>query len=148
MTGWRVGYLAGKEDVIKASSSLQSQSTSNVCTFAQKGALAALQMGPEYFEKINEIYDQRRNLLINGLKKIKNISFSNPNGAFYAFPKLPDNSISSIDFCKKAIDDFGLVVVPGIVFGDDQCIRISCATSKQKIIRGVELLKNAIESYY
>jgi len=148
MTGWRVGYLAGREDVIKASSSLQSQSTSNVCSFAQKGAIAALQMGPEYFEKINEIYDKRRNLLVNGLNKIKNISFSNPNGAFYAFPKLPNNSISSIDFCKKAIDDFGLVVVPGIVFGDDQCIRISCAASHQKIIDGIERLQKSIYKYY
>ena len=148
MTGWRVGYLVGREDVIKASSSLQSQSTSNVCSFAQKGAIAALQMGPEYFQKINEIYDKRRNLLIDGLNKIKNISVSNPNGAFYAFPKLPNNKISSIDFCKKAIDDFGLVVVPGIVFGDDQCIRISCAASQQKIIDGINRLQKSIYKYY
>ena len=148
MTGWRVGYLAGREDVIKASSSLQSQSTSNVCSFAQKGAIAALEMGPEYFQNINEIYDKRRNLLINGLNKIRNISISNPNGAFYAFPKLPNNKISSIDFCKKAIDDFGLVVVPGMVFGDDQCIRISCASSQHKILDGINRLQKSIYKYY
>jgi len=148
MTGWRVGYLAGKEEVIKASSSLQSQSTSNVCSFAQKGAIAALEMGPEYFEKINEIYDKRRNLLINGLNKITKISVSTPKGAFYAFPKLPNNKLSSIDFCKKAIDDFGLVVIPGIVFGDDQCIRISCAASKEKITDGINRLRNLINKYY
>ena len=148
MTGWRVGYLAGREDVIKASSSLQSQSTSNVCSFAQKGAIAALKIGPEYFERINEVYDKRRNLLIKGLNEIKNINVSTPNGAFYAFPKLPNNSISSIDFCKKAIEDFGLVIVPGIVFGDDQCIRISCASSPENIVEGISRFKNAINRYY
>ena len=84
----------------------------------------------------------------NRFNKIKNISFSNPNGAFYAFPKLPNNSISSIDFCKKAIDEFGLVVVPGIVFGDDQCIRISCAASIEKITDGIDRLQKSIDIFY
>ena len=148
MTGWRVGYLAGRKDVIKASASLQSQSTSNVCSFAQKGAIEALKIKKEYFEKINTKYDERRRILFEGLEEINNIFVHPPNGAFYAFPQLPDKSISSVDFCKKIIDDFGLVVVPGKVFGDDQCIRISCASSETKILDGLSRLKKAINHYY
>ena len=71
-----------------------------------------------------------------------------PNGAFYAFPQLPNAHMSSVDFCKKALEDFGLVVVPGKAFGNDQCIRISCATSKSNINEGIKRLKKAIKSYY
>ena len=67
MTGWRVGYLVGPKDVIKASSALQSQSTSNVCSFVQKGALEALKINNEFFSMINSHYDKRRSLLYKGL---------------------------------------------------------------------------------
>jgi len=148
MTGWRVGYLAGRKDVIKASSSLQSQSTSNVCSFAQRGAIEALKLKKEYFEGINLIYDKRRQILSKGLMAIENIHLNPPNGAFYAFPQLPNTNISSVDFCKKALEDFGLVVVPGKAFGNDQCIRISCATSTSNIIEGLNRLKKAIKKFY
>ncbi len=148
MTGWRIGYLVGRKDVIKASSSLQSQSTSNVCSFVQKGAIKALQINPNFFEKMNAIYDERREILQRGLNKIDGLYVSKPKGAFYAFPRLPDRSISSVDFCKKAINDFGLVLVPGKVFGNDQCIRISCAASQKSIEDGLYRLKKSIETYY
>ena len=148
MTGWRLGYLVGKKEVIKASSALQSQSTSNVCSFVQRGALAALNIKKEFFEEINKKYDERREILFQGLRKMKGIYIAPPNGAFYAFPKLPNNTISSVEFCKKALDDYGLVVVPGKAFGDDQCIRISCASSNQKIIDGLQRLNKAIINYY
>ena len=148
MTGWRVGYLVGRKDVIKASASLQSQSTSNVCSFVQKGAIAALKMDKVFFEQINAKYDERREILYKELIKINNIYLKSPNGAFYAFPKLPNKNISSFDFCKKAIDNFGLVIIPGIAFGDDQCVRISCATSKENILEGILRFKKAINSYY
>ena len=71
-----------------------------------------------------------------------------PNGAFYAFPRLPNSSISSVDFCKKVLQDYGLVVIPGKAFGADECIRISCASSDIKIKEGLERLKKAISKYY
>ena len=148
MTGWRIGYLVGARDVIKASSALQSQSTSNVCSFVQKGALEALKINNEFFLMINSHYDQRRRLLYEGLKKINGIYIHEPNGAFYAFPRLPDNSMTSVDFCKRMLDDYGLVVVPGKPFGDDQCFRVSCASSKEKIVDGLSRLKKAIFNYY
>ncbi len=148
MTGWRVGYLVGQKDVIRASSALQSQSTSNVCSFVQRGALEALKTNQEFFLKINSHYDLRREILYQGLKNIKGLFIQPPNGAFYAFPRLPDNSMTSVEFCKRILDDYGLVVVPGKPFGDDQCFRISCASSKEKIIDGVSRLKKAIFNYY
>ncbi len=148
MTGWRIGYLVGPKDIIKASSALQSQSTSNVCSFVQKGALEALKIHNEFFSMINSHYDQRRRLLYEGLYNINGIYIEEPNGAFYAFPKLPNSSITSIDFCNKALQDYGLVVVPGKAFGADQCIRISCATSEIKIKDGLKRLEKAISEYY
>ena len=148
MTGWRIGYLVGPKDVIKASSALQSQSTSNVCSFVQKGALEALKINNEFFSMINSHYDQRRSLLYEGLKNINGIYIEEPNGAFYAFPRLPNSSITSVDFCNKALQDYGLVVVPGKAFGADQCIRISCAASEIKIKDGLQRLEKAISEYY
>ena len=148
MTGWRLGYLVGKKEVIKASSTLQSQSTSNVCSFVQRGGLAALNIKKEFFDEINSKFDERRDILCKGLIKIKGIYIEPPNGAFYAFPKLPNKKISSVEFCKNVLEDYGLVVVPGKAFGDDQCIRISCASSKKKILDGLSRLEKAIKSYY
>ena len=148
MTGWRIGYLVGQKDVIKASSALQSQSTSNVCSFVQKGALEALKINNEYFSMTNSTYDKKRTLLYEGLRNIKGIYIHEPNGAFYAFPRLPDSSITSVDFCKKALQDYGLVVVPGKAFGADECIRMSCAASEVKIKDGLERFEKAISAYY
>ena len=148
MTGWRLGYLVGKKEVIKASSTLQSQSTSNVCSFVQRGGLAALKIKKEFFDEINSKFDERRDILCKGLIKIKGIYIEPPNGAFYAFPKLPNKKISSVEFCKNVLEDYGLVVVPGKAFGDDQCIRISCASSKKKILDGLSRLEKAVKSYY
>ena len=148
MTGWRVGYLVGQKDIIKASSALQSHSTSNVCSFVQRGALEALKVNREFFLEINSHYDLRREVLYKGLKNIEGLIIYPPNGAFYAFPRLPNNSITSVEFCKKILHDYGLVLVPGKPFGDDQCIRISCASSKEKILDGLTRLEKGILNYY
>ena len=148
MTGWRVGYLVGQKDVIKASSALQSQSTSNVCSFVQRGALEALKINREFFLEINSHYDLRREVLYKGLKNIGGLFIYPPNGAFYAFPRLPNKSMTSVEFCKRILNDYGLVVVPGKPFGDDQCIRISCASSKEKILDGLTRLEKGVLNYY
>ena len=142
MTGWRVGYLAGNSEVIKASIALQSQSTSNVCSFAQKGALAALKNPNTSVLRMVEKYNSRRALLAKGLKQIQGMSLSEPNGAFYAFPQLPEGSPSSIDFCKLALENVGLAMVPGAAFGEDRCIRLSCAVSESTIKDGLSRLSS------
>ncbi len=144
MTGWRVGYLVGHPKVIKAAISLQSQSTSNVCSFAQRGAIAALKGSKDCVKEMVEKYNRRRNLLVSGLNDIKDISLITPNGAFYAFPQLPDSCVGSIEFCRIALEKEGLAMVPGMAFGEDRCIRISCAASSSTIINGLNRLRRLL----
>ncbi len=144
MTGWRIGYLTGRKEVINASIALQSQSTSNVCSFAQKGAIAALNGPHDCVLKMAEKYSERREILVKGLNNIKGINIEEPMGAFYAFPKLPEGSSGSVEFCNMALEEFGLAMIPGIAFGDDKCVRLSCAVSKSKILDGLDRLNNII----
>ena len=87
-------------------------------------------------------------MCIRDSNNINGIYIEEPNGAFYAFPKLPNSSITSVEFWNKALQDYGLVVVPGKAFGDDECIRISCAASEIKIKDGLERIEKAILEYY
>ena len=146
MTGWRLGYLAGAESVIRAATALQSQSTSNVCSFAQRGALAALQGSRQCVETMAASYNLRRRLLSEGLQTINGITLSDPQGAFYAFPQLPHGSGNSVDFCRRALEDQGLAMVPGAAFGDDSCIRMSCAVSHETIEDGLRRLRTLLNS--
>ena len=145
MTGWRIGYLAGDKEIIKKASALQSQSTSNVCSFAQRGALAAIKGPKDSIQKMIDSYNTRRDLLSQGLIDTDGINLIKPKGAFYAFPKIIKKSISSIDFCKIALDEVGLSLVPGIAFGEDSCVRLSCAVSSQTISDGVNRLQDLIK---
>ena len=144
MTGWRLGYLAGHQNVIKAAAALQSQSTSNVCSFAQKGALAAIQGPRDCVNAMAESYNRRRLLLTEGLKAIEEITLVEPRGAFYAFPQLPESAAGSMDFCRRALEQAGLAVVPGVAFGNDRCIRLSCAVSRETIRDGLSRLKQLL----
>ena len=141
MTGWRIGYLTGNNEVIKKAIALQSQSTSNVCSFAQKGAIAALQGPKDCVNEMAKIYNNRRLLIVDRLEKIKNISFVIPKGAFYVFPEIKNEEIDSMTFCKQALEKVGLAIVPGIAFGNDKCIRISYAASNEMINDGLDRLE-------
>ena len=147
MTGWRIGYLAGDEAVIKAASALQSQSTSNVCSFAQRGALAALLGKRDCVMEMAESYNRRRTLLTQGLQAIDGITLLPPQGAFYAFPQLPDHINDSMAFCRRALDDAGLAVVPGVAFGADDCVRLSCAVSDETIRDGLSRLEQLLKTF-
>ncbi len=144
MTGWRIGYLRGKIDFVNKAVALQSQSTSNVCTFAQKGALAAIKENPRGMEYMIKSYNTRRKVLCNGLKEIKGLTLEPQQGAFYAFPCLNEKLPSSLAFCKYALEKAGLAIIPGAAFGNDRCIRISCSVSKQTISNGLSRLSNII----
>lgn len=145
MTGWRLGYLAGHQDVIKAAAALQSQSTSNVCSFAQRGALAAIQGPRDCVSAMAESYNRRRQLLTEGLQAIDGITLVEPRGAFYAFPQLPESAGGSMDFCRRALEQAGLAVVPGLAFGNDRCIRLSCAVSRETIRDGLSRLTQLLD---
>jgi aspartate aminotransferase len=141
MTGWRVGWLYGPAPVVRAACALQSQSTSNVCTFAQYGALAALEGSRDGVREMAARFDERRRLLFEGLSSLPGVRLVEPEGAFYAFPDVSAWGLDSMTLCNRLLDEAGLALVPGVAFGDDRCIRLSCAASSGTILDGVERLR-------
>ena len=146
MTGWRIGWLAGNSAALKAASALQSQSTSNVCTFAQYGALAAVTGSRECVQTMAAQFSHRRQLLSDGLQAINGVQLLPPQGAFYAFPNISSSGLDSMVFCERLLEEQGLAVVPGGAFGDNDCIRLSCAASDATIEDGLARLRRFIES--
>ncbi len=142
MTGWRIGWLAGPKPVVAAASALQSQSTSNVCSFAQYGALAAVSGPRDCVQQMAGQFNERRALLSDGLRRIPGLELQPPEGAFYAFPDVSAHGLDSMTLCNRLLDEAGLAVVPGVAFGDDRCIRLSCAASPATIQDGIERLRH------
>jgi aspartate aminotransferase len=141
MTGWRVGWLFGPAHVVAAACALQSQSTSNVCSFAQHGALAALQGSRDCVRVMAARFSERRQLLHQGLAGLPGVRLVAPEGAFYAFPDVSAWGLDSLTLCDRLLEEARLAVVPGIAFGDDRCIRLSCAASSATIQDGLERLR-------
>jgi len=146
MTGWRIGWLAGNSAVLKAAIALQSQSTSNVCSFAQFGALAAIEASRDCVHAMAEQFNTRRRLLSDGLQAISGLQLHPPQGAFYAFPDMRSSGLDSMSFCNRLLDEQGLAVVPGVAFGDDHCIRLSCAANEATIDDGLARLERFLRS--
>ncbi|ABB58575.1 pyridoxal phosphate-dependent aminotransferase [Synechococcus elongatus] len=141
MTGWRVGYLAGPSELIAAAASLQSHSTSNVCTFAQYGAIAALQGPQDCVAEMLAAFTERRQLILNGLNQIAGLSCPIPEGAFYVFVDISKTGLDSMTYCRQLLDQHQVAAIPGIAFGDDRSIRLSYATDCQTIEKGLERLQ-------
>jgi len=146
MTGWRIGWLAGHQAVISAAAALQSQSTSNVCTFAQYGALAAVSGPRDCVQAMAQQFNSRRHHLGEGLRAIPGLQLHQPEGAFYAFPDVSSYGLDSMSLCNRLLDEVGLAVVPGIAFGDDRCIRLSCAASVATIDDGLDRLSRFLQA--
>lgn len=141
MTGWRIGWLAGPRAVVAAASALQSQSTSNVCSFAQFGALAAVSGPRDCVREMAAEFSRRRARLSDGLMAIPGLQLLAPEGAFYAFPDVSAWGLDSMTLCRRLLEEVGLAVVPGVAFGDDRCLRLSCAASPATIDDGLERLR-------
>lgn len=153
MTGWRIGYAGGPADIVKAMTSIQSQSTSNPTSIAQKAAVAALR-GPQDFtiSMVNE-FDKRRKILVEGLNDINGIKCIMPVGAFYAFPnvsalygkKKGERVInSSFDFAMYMLEDANVALVHGEAFGNDNHVRVSYAISVESINKALQRIKKAV----
>jgi aspartate aminotransferase len=153
MTGWRVGFAAGPGEIIKAMTNIQSQSTSNPTSIAQKAAVEALTGPQDFIKKMLSEFDMRRKVLVSELNSIPGISCLIPTGAFYAFPntsklygkstdsaKISSSSDLAIYFLEKA----NVALVHGGAFGDDNYIRLSYATSVDEIKKGVNRIKEAV----
>ncbi len=146
MTGWRVGYLAGPVDLIKAASAIQSHSTSNVCTFAQYGAIAALSGDQTAIEVMRQAFAERRQYMLDALKVIPGLTCSKPDGAFYIFPDIQQTGLKSLDFCSALLEDYQVAAIPGIAFGADDNVRLSYATDMETIKKGMDRLDKFVRS--
>jgi len=149
MTGWRIGYAAAEEEIVKAATRLQDHTTSNPNSIAQKAALAAINGPEDHMEKMVYEYKKRRDFMVERLNRIDGIVASRPDGAFYVFANVSkfysDEVKGSMDFCKKLLEDAYVAVIPGLAFGDDRFIRLSFATGMDHIKRGLDRLDKFCE---
>ncbi|MEH1777648.1 MAG: pyridoxal phosphate-dependent aminotransferase [Nostoc sp.] len=146
MTGWRLGYLAGPVEIIKAASTIQGHSTSNVCTFAQYGAIAALQSSQDCVEEMRQAFAKRRQVMLDRLNAIPGLSTAKPDGAFYLFPDISKTGLKSLEFCDTLLEEHQVAVIPGIAFGADDNIRLSYATDLVTIEKGIDRLEKFVKS--
>lgn len=153
MTGWRIGYAAGPQEIINAMNKIQSHSTSNTSSISQKAALEALTGQQDFIKYSQKEFEKRRNLLYDELTSIKGLKCYKPQGAFYLFPKISsffgkknNKQIiqSSFDFALYLLQTEKVAVVPGSAFGADEYIRLSYSTSEENLIEGAHRIKNAI----
>jgi aspartate aminotransferase len=138
MTGWRLGYLAAPEPIAKAVEAIQSHSTSNPNSFAQRGALAALKGDQQPLTDMRDEFDLRRNYMYDRISKIPNITAPKPLGAFYVMVNISQLGLSSQNFSDRLLSKANVAVVPGAAFGDDRTIRLSYATSIDVIKKGLD----------
>ncbi|MDA7916444.1 pyridoxal phosphate-dependent aminotransferase [Verrucomicrobia bacterium] len=138
MTGWRIGFTAAPAPIAKAINAIQSHSTSNPTSFAQVGAVAALNGPKDHLGVWMEQFNKRRVYAYERLSNLSGISCVNAKGAFYLFPNISKTGLSSGDFCTRLLEDHQVAAVPGSAFGSDECIRISYATSMEQIEKGLD----------
>ncbi|HEY9726744.1 MAG TPA: pyridoxal phosphate-dependent aminotransferase [Chroococcales cyanobacterium] len=146
MTGWRLGYLAGPVELIKATTTIQSHSTSNVCTFAQYGAIAALEGSQDCVEEMRQAFAARRQVMLERLNAIPGLFCPKPDGAFYMFPDISKTGLKSMEFCDALLESQQVAVIPGIAFGADECIRLSYATDMASIEKGMDRLEKFVRT--
>ncbi|MFC3908279.1 pyridoxal phosphate-dependent aminotransferase [Legionella dresdenensis] len=146
MTGWRIGYAAGPAPLINAMKTIQSQSTSNPCSIAQRAAVAALNSGMETVEKMVEAFHQRHDYLVDRLYDIPGIEVIPADGTFYSFPSVQEiiekrGYANDVEFSEKLLQEAGIALVPGSAFGNEGCIRLSFATSMETLRDAMDRLK-------
>ncbi|WP_312906928.1 pyridoxal phosphate-dependent aminotransferase [Tissierella praeacuta] len=154
MTGWRIGYAAAHEDIIKVMSNMQSHATSNPCSISQYASIEGLVGDQSSVEEMKKHFVERRNYMVETINSIKGLSCRKPQGAFYIminFTQLLGKTIkgkvinSSLDFASLLLEEGKVAVVPGIAFGDDKYVRLSYATSMENIKKGLERIKQIVE---
>ncbi|MGB3694862.1 MAG: aminotransferase class I/II-fold pyridoxal phosphate-dependent enzyme, partial [Spirulinaceae cyanobacterium] len=146
MTGWRLGYLAAPVEIIQALTKIQGHSTSNVCTFAQYGGIAALESSQDCVKEMVKAFAKRREFILQRIADIPGLSCPKPQGAFYVFVDIKKFDIPSLEFCQKLLDEYQVAAIPGIAFGVDSCIRLSYATDMQSLEKGLERLEKFTKS--
>ncbi len=153
MTGWRIGYTAGPAPVIKAATKIQSQSTSNANSIAQKAAAAALSGPQDCVSSMVKAFRERRDYIVERLNSMEGVKCPVPGGAFYVFPDMSsfigknagDKTLTgSLEIADYLLEEAKIACVPGIAFGDDRFIRFSYATDIKIIEEGMNRLQEAL----
>jgi aspartate aminotransferase len=153
MTGWRMGYAAGPDNVIAAMTEIQSQSTSNPTSFVQKASIEALLGDQSFIPKMVAEFKKRRDVIVGALNDIPGITCAMPPGSFYVFPRVSalygrkyqgKPIATSNDFSEYLLEAANVAVVPGGAFGNDDYIRLSYATSMELIVEGVKRIAGAV----
>ncbi|MDN5348303.1 MAG: aspartate aminotransferase [Clostridia bacterium] len=154
MTGWRIGWAVAPRPVAKAMADLQSHSTSNPTSIAQKAAVAALTGTQEPVEEMRREFERRRDRLLAGLQALPDVTCLKPEGAFYLFPNVSGLFgrrygekvlANSTDVAEVLLQEAQVAVVPGIAFGADAYLRFSYATSREQIEEGIERIGRFVE---
>ncbi|GAA1136980.1 pyridoxal phosphate-dependent aminotransferase [Nocardioides aquiterrae] len=150
MTGWRVGWMIGPADLIKAASNLQSHATSNVANVSQRAALAALEGDLDAVEEMKAAFDRRRRTIVAMLKEIDGVVCPMPGGAFYAYPQVKGllgkehggrMIATSAELAEYILDEAEVAVVPGEAFGSPGYLRLSYALGDDDLVEGVTRLQ-------
>jgi len=153
MTGWRIGFVAGPEWIVKAINKLQGQYTSGPCSVSQKAAEAAYTGTQTPVEEMRQAFERRRNLIVKLAKEIPGFEVNTPQGAFYLFPKCDSffgksagNQIinNADDLAMYLLETAHVACVGGTSFGAPECIRMSYATSDENIVEAMRRIKDAL----
>jgi len=156
MTGWRIGYAAGSEEIIKGMSNIQGHSTSNPNSIAQKASVEALKGKQDAIEEMRKAFDERRKYMVKRLKEINGVTCLTPAGAFYAFPNIRKILDRGIEYNGKKIDnsfdlscfilkEIEVALIPGSAFEAEGYLRLSYATSMEDIKEGLDRLENLLK---
>ncbi|RUM30338.1 MAG: aspartate aminotransferase [Aquifex sp.] len=150
MTGWRIGYVACPEEYAKVIAGLNSQSVSNVTTFAQYGALEALRnpKSRDFVNKMRKAFKRRRDIALEKLSEISNVDVVKPQGAFYIFPDFSyyaERLGNDLKLSEYLLEEAKVAVVPGSAFGFSGFLRISYALSEDKLVEGIRRIKESLE---
>lgn len=156
MTGWRIGYAAGPEDIISGMGKIQEHSTSNPNSIAQKASVEALNGRQETIEEMRREFDERRKYMVEKLNKIKGVSCLKPSGAFYAFPNVSKilekgvkyngkRIINSFDLADFILNKVEVALIPGSAFEAEGYLRLSYATSMEDVKEGLDRIENILK---
>ena len=151
MTGWRVGYAGGPENIIQGIAKIQSQSTTNTSSISQAAAEEALNGTQDFIKKRSDTFKERRDFVVKKLNSIEGLSCKNPEGAFYVFPNCKDcigkkdvnkkEIVNDTDFVTSLLENTGVAVVQGSAFGKEGYFRISYATSMKNLSKALDKIE-------
>ena len=151
MTGWRLGWMVGPADVIKAAANLQSHLSSNVSNISQRAAIEALTGAQDQVEVMRQSFERRRNVIVAELNKIDGLVCPNPEGAFYVYPDVTGllnrawggvTPTTSLELADLILDQADVAVVPGEAFGPSGYLRLSYALGDEPLLKGIRRLQN------